>query len=195
MGTVRTTSLPDRIGTSPDFVSFTMSNIDFIHDRETFTLFWQRARECAEKLAVIPASDLLHFDSSNIGTQIFRDLIRGIANFKGTGELAVIVLNPDPFSYFYFHFGKYPGFIVKAHHSDNDFFEILMMDPADSPADAIGFYSEQYVVLPVSGEWFIYADRAWGGGTGFLTGPPDVMTFARESFAFYENPDQRSGPA
>ena len=76
MGTVRTTSLPDRIGTSPDFVSFTMSNIDFIHDRETFTLFWQRARECAEKLAVIPASDLLHFDSSNIGTQIFRDLIR-----------------------------------------------------------------------------------------------------------------------
>jgi hypothetical protein len=33
----------------------------------------------------------------------------------------VIVLNPDPFNYFHFHFGKYPGFIVEAHHNDDDF--------------------------------------------------------------------------
>ena len=83
--------------------------------------------------------------------------------------------------------------VSEAHHSDEDFIDILMMDPGDSPADAIGFYSEQYVVLPISGEWFMYADRAWDGGTGVLTGPSDVMTFARESFAFYENPDQGSG--
>ncbi|MFL9996583.1 hypothetical protein PQR34_17455 [Paraburkholderia sediminicola] len=167
-----------------------MSNIDFIHDRETFMSLWQRACACAQKVAMTPASDLLHFDSSNIATQIFQGLIRDIANFKGTGEFAVIVLNPDPFSYFHFHFGKYPGFIVKAHHSDDDFIDILMMDPGDSPADAMGFYSERYVVLPISGEWFMYADRGWDGGTGVLTGPPDVMMFARESFAFYENPDQ-----
>lgn len=173
-----------------DPASYAMSNIDFIQGRETFLSLWQRACACAQTLAVTHVSDLLHFDSSNIGTQVFRDLVRDIANFKGTGEFAVIVLNPDPFSYFHFHFGKYPGFIVKAHHNDDDFFEILMMDPGDSPADAIGFYSEQYVVLPISGEWFMFADRAWNGGTGVLTGPPDVMTFARESFAFYENPDQ-----
>ncbi|MFL9899121.1 hypothetical protein PQR75_05835 [Paraburkholderia fungorum] len=166
-----------------------MSKIDFIQDCEAFTLLWQRARECMKIAVATPASELLHFDSSNIGTERFRDLIRSIAAFNGTGEFAVIVLNPDPFNYFHFHFGKYPGFIVEAHHNDDAFFEILMMDPGDSPADAIGFYSEQYVVLSIVGDWFMYADRDWDWGTGVLSGPADLMTFARESFAFYENPD------
>ncbi|WP_168790704.1 hypothetical protein [Paraburkholderia aromaticivorans] len=165
-----------------------MSNIDYINDRETFTPLWRRARECMERVSVTLASELLHYDSSNIGTQVFLDLIRNIAAFNGTGEFAVVVLNPDPFSYFNMHFGKYPGFIVEAQHTDDDFFKILMKDPGDSPADAIGFYSEQYAVLPVSGEWFFYADRGWDGGTGVFGGPQDVIKFARQRFAFYENP-------
>ncbi|RKR38692.1 hypothetical protein [Paraburkholderia sp. BL17N1] len=165
-----------------------MSNIDYINDRETFTPLWQRARECMERVSVTPASDLLHCDSSNIATQVFHDLIRSIAAFNGTGEFAVVVLNPDPFNYFNMHFGKYPGFIVGTQHTDDDFFEILTRDPGDSPADAIGFYSEQYAVLPISGEWFFYADRGWDGGTGVLGGPPAVMEFARQRFGFYENP-------
>ncbi|WNC91879.1 hypothetical protein RI103_26660 [Paraburkholderia sp. FT54] len=141
-----------------------------------------------EQVAVTPASELLHFDSSNLGTQIFRDLIRSVAAFDGIGKFAVIVINPDPFNYFNHHFGKYPGCIVEAQHTDDDFFEILMRDPGDSPADAIGFYSEQYAVLPISGEWFFYADRGWDGGTGVLGGPSDVMEFAQQRFGFYENP-------
>ncbi|WP_281349632.1 DUF6531 domain-containing protein [Paraburkholderia bonniea] len=116
-------------------------------------------------------------------------LTQSLSAYKGSGDFAVIVLNPDPFNYFHFHFGKHPGFIIEANRSDNDFFEILMKDPGDSPADVIGFYSEQYVVLPLSGEWFMYADRGWDWGTGVLiTGPPDVMNVARQAFAFYENP-------
>lgn len=165
-----------------------MSKIDHIADRELFMQLWRRACECKEQVAITPASELLHFDSSNIGTKIFRDLIRSIAAFKGTAEFALIVINPDPFSYFNMHFGKYPGFMVEAQHTDDDFFEILMMDPGDSPADAIGFHSEQYAVLPASGEWFMYADRGWDGGTGVLSAPQDVMKFAQQRFAFYENP-------
>lgn len=165
-----------------------MGNIDYIKDLEIFTPLWRRARGCMARVAVTPVSELLHYDSSNLGTQVFHDLIRSIAAFNGAGEFAVLVLNPDPFSYFNMHFGKYPGFIVEPQHSDDDFFEILMKDPGDSPADAIGFYSEQYAVLPLSGEWFFYADRGWDGGTGVLCGPPDVMNFARQRFGFYENP-------
>jgi hypothetical protein len=165
-----------------------MSTLDFIRSREAFEPLWRRARECMDRVAITPASELLHFDSSNIVTEVFRNLIRSVAAFKGAGDFAMIVLNPDPFSYFNFHFGKYPGLIVEAHHTDDEFFEMLMKDPGDSPADAIGFYSEQYVVLPISGDWFIYADRGWDGGTGVLGGPEDVMTFARKRFAFYENP-------
>ncbi|MFM0163038.1 hypothetical protein [Paraburkholderia sediminicola] len=165
-----------------------MTNISFIQDDETFRSLWQRAHACMQKVSKIPTTELLYFDSSSIGTEKFRDLIRSLAAFSGAGELAVIVLNPDPFNYFNFHFGKYPGFIVEAHHNDDDFFEILMMDPGDSPADAMGFYSEQYVVLPIVGEWFMYADRDWDWGTGVLSGPADIMKFARESFIFDENP-------
>lgn len=165
-----------------------MSKIDFIQDREAFTLLWQRARNCMEKAVASPSSTLLHFDSSNIATEIFLNFIRSLVAFKGSDEFSLIVLNPDPFNYFNFHFDKYPGFVVQAFHTNDEFFEILMTDPGDSPADAIGFYSEQYVVLPKLGDWYIYADRGWNGGTGVLSAPADVMTFARERFAFYENP-------
>ena len=71
-----------------------MGNIDYINDLEIFTPLWRRACECMEQVAVTPASELLHFDSSNLGTQIFRDLIRSVAAFNGTGEFAVIVSQP-----------------------------------------------------------------------------------------------------
>lgn len=169
-----------------------MTSIDFIQDREVFTPLWMRAKACVQSLALTPASELLHFDSSNIGTQVFQELIQDIANFNGTGEFAMIVLDPDPFDYFHFHFEKYPGFMLRTCHSIDDFADILMMDPGGSPADALGFHSERYVVLPTSGEWFMYADRDWDGGKGVLSGPADVMAFARASFRFYENADQKT---
>ncbi|WP_144138958.1 hypothetical protein [Paraburkholderia sp. BCC1884] len=165
-----------------------MSKIDLIQNREVFTLLWERASSCMEKAIAGPSSTRLHFDSSNIATEIFLNLIRSVAAFEGSGEFSLIVLDPDPFNYFNFHFGKYPGFFVQACHTNDDFFEIMMADPGDSPADAIGFHSQRYAVLPKSGDWCIYADRGWNGGTGVLSGPADVMTFARERFAFYENP-------
>ncbi|MGF6774190.1 hypothetical protein P3T18_006704 [Paraburkholderia sp. GAS199] len=165
-----------------------MRNIDYIHEREIFAPLWQRARDCSSRIATAPAGSLLHWDSSNLATQVFLDLTRSIAALDGNGEFAVVVLDPDPFDYFHVHFGKYPGFIVSPQHSDEDFFDILMRDPGDSLADAIGVYSEKYAVLPISGNWFMYADRGWKTGTGVLGGPPDVMQFARERFRFYENP-------
>ena len=167
-----------------------MKKIDYINDREIFTPLWQRGCECMERVSVTPSSELLHYDSSNLVTQVLHDLVRNIAAFNGNGEFAVVVLSPDPFNYFHRHFGKYPGFIVEPQHTDDDFFEILMTDPGDSPADAIGLYSERYAVLPLSGSWFLYADRGWNGGTGVLGGPPNVMEFARQRFRFYENPDR-----
>ncbi|RAS28850.1 hypothetical protein [Paraburkholderia bryophila] len=143
-----------------------MEKIEYIHDHVTFRLLWQRSNECVEKLKDIPDSELLHFDFSNLGMKIFHDLIRELANFNGDGEFAVVVLEPDPFSYFHFHFGKYSGLIVKAHHGEHEFFDALCTNPGDSPADAIGYYSEKYVALLLSGDWFMYADRGWDGAQG-----------------------------
>lgn len=52
-----------------------MSTIDFIHDHETFAPLWQRACAYVQTLTVTQASDSLHFDSSNIGTQVFQNLV------------------------------------------------------------------------------------------------------------------------
>lgn len=165
-----------------------MTDIDFIHDRDSFVQLWQRANSCVQSSASARPSELLHFDSSNIAALKFLGLIRKILAFNGAGEFALIVLDPDPFNYFQFHFEKYPGFIVKAEHSDDQFFRMLFADPGGSPADAIGHNSERYMILPLPGDWFVYGDRAKGGGTGLLSGPPDLMAYARTSFHFYENP-------
>jgi hypothetical protein len=167
-----------------------MNTINFIQDRDVFMSLWTRANACVERLAATPTTELLHFDSSNINTLIFQRLIRKLANFNGTGEFALIVLDPDPFNYFHFHFGKYPGFIAGTYNNEDDMADILMMDPGDSPADALGVRPDKYVVMPTAGEWFIYADRGWDWGTGVLSGPPDLMSFARASFAFYENANE-----
>lgn len=164
-----------------------MIDIDFIHDRDIFTKLWKRASSCVESSAETGPAELLHFDSSNIATPKFLSLIRKLLAFNRAGEFAVIVLEPDPFSYFHFHFGKYPGFIARSEHTDEQFFQILLTDPGGSPADAIAHNSERYVVLPLPGEWFAYGDRAREGGIGVLSGPPAVRACARDSFGFYEN--------
>jgi hypothetical protein len=165
-----------------------MSNIDFIHDCETFTSLWERTSERVKALPSTPSTDLLYFDSVDISTQKFFDLIRVLLALKGAGDFASLILKPDPFSYFHFHFDKYPGFVHRAEHTDDDFFESWQKDPGDSPADCLWANSERYAVLPVPGDWFVYADRKWE--IGVLSGPPDIISFARNFYPFFLDPGE-----
>lgn len=165
-----------------------MRKIDFISDSATFVPLWERASTGAKALANIPSADLLYFDSIDISTQKFFELIRALLAFKGTQDFASLVLKPDPFSYFHFHFDKYPGFIHRAEHTDDDFFESWQKDPGDSPADCLWANSARYAVLPIPGDWFVYADRKWE--TGVLSGPPDVISFARNFYPFFLDPGE-----
>jgi hypothetical protein len=165
-----------------------MNDIDFMGDSATFLPLWERASASAQALANIPSRDLLYFDSVDISTQKFFDLIRAMLAFKGATDFASLVLKPDPFSYFHFHFGKYPGFIHRAEHTDDDFFESWQKDPGDSPADCLWANSERYAVLPIPGDWFVYADRKWE--MGVLSGPPDIISFARNFYPFFLDPGE-----
>lgn len=165
-----------------------MSEIDFIRDSMTFLPLWERASAGVKELANIPSADLLYFDSIDISTQKFFDLIRAMLAFKGARDFASLVLKPDPFSYFHFHFGKYPGFVHRAEHSDDGFFESWQKDPGDSPADCLWANSERYAVLPIPGDWFVYADRKWE--MGVLSGPPDIISFACSFYPFFLDPGE-----
>ncbi|MGF6898985.1 hypothetical protein [Paraburkholderia sp. GAS348] len=166
-----------------------MSNIDFIHDRETFTPLWERASAGVRMLREKPSTDLLYFDSIDLQTQKFFELIRHLVALKGASDFATLVLKPDPFSYFNFHFGKYPGFIHRANNTDDEFFQFLLEDPGGSLADSFGTNSEHYVVLPLPGDWIIFGDRSWG--TGVFYGPADIMECARSFYPFFIEPPER----
>lgn len=167
-----------------------MNKIDFIHERCKFMPLWERANTSTKALVTISSTDLLYFDSVDISTQKFFDLIRAMLVFKGARDFASLVLKPDPFSYFNFHFGKYSGFVHRAEHSDDDFFESWQKDPGGSPADCLWANSERYAVLPIPGDWFVYADRKWE--MGVLSALRILFRLPATSIHFFSIPEKIS---
>ncbi|WP_244127835.1 hypothetical protein [Burkholderia gladioli] len=165
-----------------------MPAIELIHDREIFTAFWQRAILEVASLHGKPGKDVLYLDPSDLQTQKFFELLRLLTTAQGADEFAVLILEPDPFGYFNFHFGKYPGFVHNKHHTDDEYFSALMEDPGDSPADAIGINSCQYVVMPLHGNWIVFGDRYWD--IAVFHGPPDIMNLARNFYPFFIKPPE-----
>ncbi|WP_244112826.1 hypothetical protein [Burkholderia gladioli] len=172
----------------PLFNPLIMPAIELIHDREIFTSFWQRAILEVASLHGKPGKDVLYLDPIDLQTQKFFELLRLLTTAQGADEFAVIILKPDPFGYFNFHFGKYPGFVHNKHHTDDEYFSVLMKNPGDSPADAIGINSYQYVVMPLHGNWIVFGDRNWD--IAVFHGPPDIMNLARNFYPFFIKPPE-----
>lgn len=166
-----------------------MNTIDFIQERSEFMPLWERATVGVDRLRERSSTELLYFDSVDLQTQKFFELIRYLLAMKGATDFATLVLKPDPFSYFNVHFGKFPGFVHRAQDTDDEFFEFLLKDPGGSLADSLGTNSEQYVVLPLPGDWIAFGDRSWG--IGVFDGPPDIMEHARNFYPFFKSPPER----
>ncbi|WJF90719.1 hypothetical protein QS306_03365 [Paraburkholderia bonniea] len=165
-----------------------MSAIDFIKQESEFKPLWQRAAMEVEMLRGKRPKELLYFDSVDLQTQKFFELVRKLLALKGATDFATLVLKPDPFSYFNFHFGKYPGFITRPCNTHDEFFDFMMQDPGDSPADALGVNRHYYVQFPSNGDWIIFGDDSWG--IGMLYGPPDIMECARNFYRFFKKPPE-----
>ena len=163
-----------------------MNDIDFISDSATFLPLCERATAGVRMLRDRSSTELLYFDTIDLQTKNFFELIQTLLALKGTTDFATLVLKPDPFDYFNFHFVKYPGFMHRAENTDEEFFEFLLEDPGGSLADSLGTNSERYVVMPVPGEWIAFGDRSWG--TGVLYGPPDIIECARSFYPFFIAP-------
>ena len=163
-----------------------MNTIDFIRERREFMPLWERATAEVRMLRDRSSTELLYFDTIDLQTQKFFELIQELLALRGATEFATLVLKPDPFDYFNFHFGKYPGFRHRAENTDDEFFEFLLEDPGGSPADSLGSNSEHYVVVPVPGDWIAFGDRSWG--TGVLYGPTDIMECARSFYPYFIAP-------
>jgi hypothetical protein len=163
-----------------------MTQLDYIRDVSQFTALWGRAKAGVQQLARVPPAELFYFDPFDIVTPRLFGLVQTLLAVKGTTDFAAVILKPDPFKYFHHHFGKYPGFV---HGQDNtyvEFFDLMMQDPGDSPADALGVNYDHYVIMPIEGDWIAFGDHPWD--TGVFYGPPDIMDCARKFYPYFGTP-------
>ncbi|WP_244221044.1 hypothetical protein [Paraburkholderia aromaticivorans] len=86
-----------------------MTKPDFISDSAIFYPLWERANGRVQELASASPGELLYFDSIDISTQKFFELVRALLAFEGAEDFVTMVLKPDPFSYFNFHFISTPA--------------------------------------------------------------------------------------
>lgn len=156
----------------------------FLNDLDDFMSLWNRANAQIQTLGnEKPANPPLYFDPIDISTPTFFSFIRTLLAFEHSDTFAVLALRPDPFTYFYHHFKKYPAFVVRPEHSVDDYFAFLNADPGDSPADALATNAQRYAILPMDGSWFVYGN--WSKEMSVLSGPSTLIEFGRRSYPFF----------
>jgi hypothetical protein len=80
----------------------------------------------------------LLYDSWELSTTKFFQLLENLMRWSNDTKCYYIVLNPDPVTYHWKEFHRYPAFAVDASDSATDYLRALSQDPGDSPADAVG---------------------------------------------------------
>lgn len=160
-----------------------MTTSNYITDFDQFEHLWTKARAGLQALPdAIQEGAALYFDSCDVSTLKYFRFIRALLEFNALDTFAVLVLRPDPVTYFHRLFGKYPAIILRPEHCETDFLASLHADPGGNLVDAIATNSERYAVFPIGGEWIIYADRFQE--VAVMSAKPDVLTFTREHYPF-----------
>jgi hypothetical protein len=131
---------------------------------------------------------MLYFDVIDISLPGFFELIRMILRFEGGMDFAVLALNPDPFDSFFYHFKKYPAFVVREDDSIEEYYSFLHADPGDSPVDALAYNAQEYAILPISGSWYAFGHRP--SEVGRLCAGREIIEFSRKHYSyFFESED------
>lgn len=68
-------------------------------------------------------------------------------------------LEPDPATYYYQHFKKYPFAEMLLHASPDEYLALLRQDPNGSPADALAYRADMIVFYSHSKRWVVYGER------------------------------------
>jgi hypothetical protein len=160
----------------------------WIIDNEEFERILRDAKECAvydNNQQVIAELERLTFDCVEFHTRHFFEFLCKLMEWSKDSHFRYIVLEPDPFSYYFTHFSKYPLFEISIDDSDEAYINALNEDPGGSPADAVGTNWFRYVILPPSKKWFIHGQQdARSGEGGNLFVPIGWSDKAREIYPF-----------
>ncbi|CAG4893547.1 hypothetical protein [Paraburkholderia gardini] len=156
----------------------------FVESSTEFDRLWERSVVGVHALVLpVPDRAVLYFDSAIVATRRFFQFVRALQDYIGANRysFAFVALRPDPFAYFHDNFDKYPAIVFGSDHNESEYVSALAADPGGSPADALAFNAERYVVFPDGDDWFVYADEA--KETAALSGSRGLVAFAREYLA------------
>lgn len=161
----------------------------FLREKSEFVRLWNRATDARKTLGLLPETwSTLYFDAIDISLPGFFELVRMLLRLEGGADFAVLALDPDPFGYFFYHFKKYPAFVVRRDHSIEQYYSFLHADPGDSPADALAYNAQEYAILPISGSWYAFGNRQ--SEVGKLCASKEIIEFSREHYPyFFESED------
>jgi hypothetical protein len=128
----------------------------------------RQGMECALRSDDLNKSGLarLTFDCVEFHSRRFLNFLHNLMKLSGDMSFRYAVLSPDPISYFFTHFRKYPVVEMSLEDQEDAYIAALTEDPGGSPADAIGTNWSEYAILPPSGKWCIHARRDARSGEG-----------------------------
>jgi hypothetical protein len=101
----------------------------------------------------------LSFDFDLIYNKLFFDGLKIFLHNIDTSSFVFYTIEPDQVNYFYYHFNKYSTVLINNTNTDEDFNNILMEDPGNSPADALAINSSVISLFSSSDDWVILCSR------------------------------------
>lgn len=117
-------------------------------------------------------SNFAFISIEDIFSEEFFDKMKKFLSQINENDFRVFAIEPDPESYFYHNFGKYPLLMFSMDSTAQQYVSAVFADPGESPADAIGYNSSSLLVYSSSYRWAIYGSRDF-----------EVGIFASESTA------------
>jgi hypothetical protein len=100
-------------------------------------------------------------DFHDVFTGGFWSLIDGLARDFGDEDSSMLILKPDPVSYYYSHFGRFAALRFHPNETADRYFEELQSDPGHSPADAMLHIASVVLWFGSSQQWGIWGERDW----------------------------------
>ncbi len=112
-----------------------------------------------EQVFQSPFSRFTFLNFDEIFSEYFYERMVAFLRSSHENDITLFVVEPDPESYFFHHFQKYPIVKIPATVSSAEFLSAIFEDPKDSPADAIAYNSSRLLVYSSSLEWAIFGSR------------------------------------
>jgi hypothetical protein len=107
----------------------------------------------------IDAAESCWFEDATVAAGDFWPDLRKLALLHGDTCVEILVLEPDPVTYFLSNFGIYSAIRLSVESSADDYWDALTEGPPGWEADALRYRAERWIATGESKAWGLWNDR------------------------------------